>query len=234
MTLSRQEDSLNSGRTNQRARTRAALVDAAVTLLRDGRPPSMPEAAARALVSVATAYRYFRTAEELWDDAAVFSATVIIDSDELEAAIEAAGDDVEARVEVVIRRIGWGFIENEVLIRQVMRTSLDRWFAQQGTGAEARPVRPGQRNKWNALALQPLRDKLEDYQVDSLVEALGFVVGAEAVITLLDALQLSPEAAKERQLTTALWILRGGLAEIAAQEKPKPKAKKNTRRPASA
>jgi AcrR family transcriptional regulator len=192
----------------------------------------MPEAAERALVSLATAYRYFRTAEELWEDAAIFSATVIIDSDELQAAIEAAGDNVETRVEVVVRRLGWGFIDNEVMIRQVMRTSLDRWFAQQGADGEARPVRPGQRNKWNALALQPLRDKLEDYQVDSLVEALGFVVGAEAVITLLDALQLSPEAAKERQLTTALWILRGGLAEIAAAEKPQPK--KKPRRPPSA
>ena len=204
-------------------------MDAAVTMLRDGRPPSMPEAAERALVSVATAYRYFRTAEELWEDAAIFTATVIVDSDEIGAAIEAAGDDVEARVAVVVRMIGWGFIDHEVLIRQVMRTSLDRWFAQQGTDGEARPVRPGQRNKWNALALQPLRDKLEDDQVDSLVEALGFVVGAEAVITLLDALQLSPEAAKELQLMTAMWILRGGLAEFAPAEKPEPK--KKPRRP---
>lgn len=229
MTFSSQEDSLNSGRANQRARTRAALVDAAVTLLRDGRPPSMPEAAERALVSVATAYRYFRTAEELWEDAAIFTATVIVDSDEIGAAIEAAGDDVEARVEVVVRMIGWGFIDHEVLIRQVMRTSIDRWFAQQGTDGEARPGRPGQRNKWNALALQPLRGKLEDDQVDALVEALGFVVGAEAVITLFDALQLSPEAAKERQLMTAMWILRGGLAELAPAEKPEPK--KKPRRP---
>jgi AcrR family transcriptional regulator len=232
MTLSHQEGSLSTGRTNQRARTRAALVDAAVGLIRDGRPPSMPEAAERALVSIATAYRYFRTAEELWEDAALFSATVIIDSDELEAAIEAAGDDVETRVEVVIRRLGWGFIDHEMMMRQVMKASLDRWFAQQGSDAELRPVRPGQRNKWNAQALRPLRDKLEDHQVDSLIEALGFVVGAEAVVTLLDALQLSPEAAKERQLTTAMWILRGGLAEIATAEKPKPKAK--TRRPHSA
>ena len=223
MTLSRQDDSLSSGRVNQRARTRAALVDAAVKLIRDGRSPSMPEAAERALVSVATAYRYFRTAEELWEDAAVFSASLIIDSDELEAAIEAAGDDVEARVEVVIRRLGWGFIDNELLTRQLMKTSLDRWFAQQGTGGVDRPVRPGQRNKWNDLALRPLRDKLEDHQVDALVEALGFVLGTEAAVTLLDALQLSPEAAKERQLTTALWILRGGLAEAAAPARSKPR-----------
>lgn len=72
-------------------------MDAAIKLIRDGRPPSMPEAAERALVSVATAYRYFRTAEELWEDAALFSSSMLIDSDELEAAIEAAGDDVEAR-----------------------------------------------------------------------------------------------------------------------------------------
>jgi AcrR family transcriptional regulator len=227
MTLSRQEDSRSTGRTNQRARTRAALVDAARRLIRDGRPPSMPEAAELALVSVATAYRYFSSAEELWDDAALFGATELIDSDELEAAIEAAGEDVEARLEVVIRRLGWSFIDNEVLTRRVMKTSLDRWFAQQGDDHEPRPVRPGMRNKWNALALQPLRSTLEDHEVDALVEGLGFVVGAEAVMTLLDVLHLSPEAAKERQLTTAMWILRGGLADIAAagtQKRRKPRA----------
>src|SRR3954467_8211725 len=130
MTLSRQDDSLSAGRANQRARTRAALVDAAVALIRDGRPPSMPEAAERALVSVATAYRYFRTAEDLWEDAALFSATAFLDADEPEAAIEAAGDDVEARVEVVIRWVGWGFIDHEVVARQLMKASLDRWFSQ--------------------------------------------------------------------------------------------------------
>jgi AcrR family transcriptional regulator len=229
MTLSRQEDSLTSGRANQRARTRAALVDAAVALIREGRAPSMPEAAERALVSVATAYRYFRTAEELWEDAALFTATVIVDPDELEAAIEAAGDDVEARVEIVVRKFAWSYIDHEVVTRQAMKASLDRWFAQQASDREARPVRPGRRNKWNALALAPLRDRLEDHHVDSLVEALGFVVGAEATLTLLDALQLSPQAAKERQLTTALWILRGGLAEIAAAERPRTKRTRTSR-----
>ena len=185
----------------------------------------MPEAAERALVSVATAYRYFRTAEDLWEDAALFSASDFIDSDEVAAAIEAAGHDVEARVEVVIRTVGWGFIDHEVVARQVMKTGLDRWFAQHGGEAEARPVRAGQRNKWNALALEPLRDELEDFEVDSLIEALGFVVGTEAVVILLDALGLSPEAAKERQLMTAMWILRGGLAEFERSEKPKPTKK---------
>ena len=188
----------------------------------------MPEAAERALVSVATAYRYFRTADELWEDAALVSASEFIDAEELAREIEAAGDDVEARVEVVIRRLGWGFIDHEVLARQVIKTGLDRWFSQQGSDEAARPVRPGQRNKWNALALEPLRDKLEDFEVDSLVEALGFVVGTEAVVVLLDALGLSPEAAKERQLTTAMWVLRGGLADLDTSEKPKPRKRRRS------
>lgn len=152
----------------------------------------------------------------LWEEAALFGATSTYDPEEFEAAIEAAGDDVEARLEVVIRRLAWAFIDEELVSREVMKTSIDRWFANQGAPEDERPVRPGLRNKWNALALQPLRDTLEDHQVDSLIEALGFVVGTKAVITFLDALHLSPAAAKERQLTTALWILRGGLAEITA------------------
>lgn len=220
MTFSRQEDSLDSGRFNQKSRTRAALVDAAVKLIRDGRPPSMPEASETARVSLATAYRYFRSAEDLWDAAALFSATVVIDPDELEAAINAVGDDVEGRVEVLIRRLGWGYIDHAAMIRQVLKADLDRRFAHQGNPDVPSPARPAQRNKWNALALKPLRQKLEDYQVDALIEALGFVLGAEAVTTLLDALHLSPEAAKERQLTTAMWILRGGLADITANDKP--------------
>ena len=187
----------------------------------------MPEAAERALVSVATAYRYFSTAEELWEEAAIFNSTVLFDPEDLEAAVEAAGSDVEARLAVVVRMVGWAFIDDEALVRQVMKTGIDRWLARQGGPPDDRPVRPGIRSAWTALALRPLRDTLEDHQVDALVEALGFVVATEAVITLLDALHLPPEAAKERLLTTALWILRGGLADFAAAEEPKPKPKRS-------
>ena len=47
------------GRTRQKARTRAALVDAARELLSKGRTPTVEEAAEVAAVSRATAYRYF-------------------------------------------------------------------------------------------------------------------------------------------------------------------------------
>src|ERR1700677_4778902 len=47
------------GRANQKARTRAAIVDACGELVRSGAEVTMPEVARRALVSEATAYRYF-------------------------------------------------------------------------------------------------------------------------------------------------------------------------------
>src|ERR1700677_4903654 len=48
-----------SGRVNQKKRTRDAIVRAAAELSRTGREVTMPEVAKAALVSEATAYRYF-------------------------------------------------------------------------------------------------------------------------------------------------------------------------------
>ena len=93
----------------------------------------MPEAADRALVSVATAYRYFGTAEELWEEA-VFSIGDLVDEAAIHSAVEGAGHDVEARLDVVVRQIGWLLLEEELRRRQIAKTSLDRWFAQQRHG----------------------------------------------------------------------------------------------------
>ncbi len=49
------------GRTNQKARTKRAIVGACRELMGDGRPVTMPEVAKAAMVSEATAYRTFRT-----------------------------------------------------------------------------------------------------------------------------------------------------------------------------
>ncbi|HWE67563.1 MAG TPA: hypothetical protein VG298_13065 [Acidimicrobiales bacterium] len=164
---------------------------------------------------MATAYRYFRTAEDLWEEAALFDSTLLIDPEAVEAAIEAAGDDVEARLDVVVRQLGWAFIDHEPVSRQIMKTSLDRWFTSQTESLDARPVRPGIRNQWNALVVRPLRGTLRDDRLDEVVDALGLVLGTETVLTLVDVLHLSPEAAKDRLLITARWILRSGLAEAA-------------------
>jgi AcrR family transcriptional regulator len=54
-----------TGRANQKARTRAAIVDAAEALRAENGVPTVAEAADAARVSRATAYRYFPTQEAL-------------------------------------------------------------------------------------------------------------------------------------------------------------------------
>src|SRR6266851_7446103 len=60
MVVSRQD-----GRLNQKRRTRRAIIEAAAKLVRGGQQPSVAEAAEAAVVSKATAYRYFPTQHSL-------------------------------------------------------------------------------------------------------------------------------------------------------------------------
>src|ERR1700755_64705 len=58
-----------TGRVNQKLRTRNAIVAAAAELSRTGREVTMPEVARTALVSEATAYRYFPDLASLLQEA---------------------------------------------------------------------------------------------------------------------------------------------------------------------
>ena len=58
------------------------------------------------MISVATAYRYFPSAEELWFEASMhavdFEPTLL----EADVRIEAAGDDPVDRLEALVRSVG--------------------------------------------------------------------------------------------------------------------------------
>src|SRR5687767_15110605 len=131
-----------TGRRNQKARTRSALIDAAVELVREGRPPSIPDAADRALISVATAYRYFPTADELWFEAsaqAIGIAATLLDADE---RIKAAGDDPVDRLEALVRSVGFAMIDDQAPYRRLAKGALEQWFTQADVPVEERaPIR---------------------------------------------------------------------------------------------
>src|SRR5690349_6132329 len=116
MVVSRQDD----GRVNQKFRTRRAIIEAAAQLVRENRTPTVAEAAERALVSRATAYRYFPSQQslliELQADATQPDPDTILD---------AAGDDVELRVEAMARTITRMVLADEALFRNQLRASQD-------------------------------------------------------------------------------------------------------------
>src|SRR5271169_154033 len=97
---------LDTGRSNQKERTRAAIVAAARAAVTSGGEVTMPEVARRALVSEATAYRYFPDLASLLREAL---AGVWESPEEAMAPVAQSDDPVE--------RIGFAA---EVLLREVL------------------------------------------------------------------------------------------------------------------
>jgi len=221
MTLSHQDPSLKKGtRTNQKARTRAALLQAATDLFREGRSPSMPEAADRALVSVATAYRYFSSAEDLWWEATNADAFQLTFDESLERT-KAAGPDPQARLEAALRSNSFAIIDEPVLFRRAAQIAMEQWFRQRDAADDQQiPNRAGRRNEMIREVLSPLGGTLPEQDVDRIANALGLVLGTEAMIALTDAVGLDAPTAKDALLDAGRWLLAGALAELRDAEAP--------------
>jgi AcrR family transcriptional regulator len=202
------------GRANQKARTRAAVVAAAVKLVREGRPPSIPDAAAEAMVSVPTAYRYFASADDLWAEASFEAVGLDTWRDEIDADVEAAGDDVVARA-LAASNVVDRMLRDQAPFRRLAKAGIDQWFAQQkaGGGSEDVPVRAGRRNRNNELVVEPLRGALDEDRLARLVRALGLLSGTETMLALTDALDLDADEAMDTLHDAIRWMVAGALAE---------------------
>ena len=195
MVLSRQEKArrTTAGRANQKARTRQALIAATVELIREGKAPSIPDAAERALMSPATAYRYFSNAQALWEEASL-EIVEAWDTDQ----IDQAGDDPRARLDAAVQGVGWHMLDDELPYRNLVRSSLERWYEQSALpDDEKMPIRQGRRMAYNTKVVEPLRATLPDWTVDQLLNALALVWGTEAVLVLRDVCRLDTEQAKD-------------------------------------
>jgi AcrR family transcriptional regulator len=196
-----------TGRSNQKHRTRSALVAAAVELLATGKSPSITEVADAARVSPATAYRYFPSAHSLWR-AVLLEMGEPSDDDVFEGVDP---DDAEARVAAMIRKTGWHMFDHEGLWRTAARVLLER--AGSPSDDERIPVPTGRRMEWIRAALAPVEPQLSAEIYRRLCMGLALVVGTEAVITLRDVCQLSIDESKQTSLWTGQALVRAALAE---------------------
>ena len=171
----------------------------------------MPEAADRALVSVATAYRYFSSAEDLWWEATladVFEQTV----DETIERTKAAGSEPQARLEAAVRSNGFAMIDDQAPFRRVAQIALEQWFRQrEAPDDQQMPIRAGRRNELIGEVLSPLAGTLPEHDFGRVANALGLVLGTEAMIALTDAVGLDAPAAKDALLDASRWLLAGAL-----------------------
>lgn len=191
-------------RKNQKARTRNALVQAAVRLLESGESPTVSEVARAALVSPATAYRYFPSAQSLWQ--AVLHAIGEPDPKEVFEGLEAA--DLEERVTAMIERVGGRMLENEAIWRAAHAVQFEP-----AGGGQRLPMRTGQRMRWIEHALEPLEHKLGKRRHARLMHALALVIGADAMITLRDVCRLSAREAKQVSVWAGQALVRATEAD---------------------
>jgi AcrR family transcriptional regulator len=188
-----------TGRVNQKLRTRNAIIAAAIELSRTGREVTMPEVARAALVSEATAYRYFPDLASLLQEAIVGQ----LPTAEQALAPVTGKDDPVARVAAVTE-----FLLRHVLGRQgVVRALIAATITKPG---QAR-VRPGLRFGLIDSALAPLDQTVGTAQPGVLAQLkrdLAVVVSAEALFSLTDLEGLDPEQAIASIVHTATTLTR--------------------------
>lgn len=188
----------DTGRPNQRSRTRKDLLAAAARLLKQGRRPTLEEVAEEALVSRATAYRYFPNVDALLVEAPLDGATP--NPDELFG--DGASDDAVERLEQVNAALDDMIAANEQALRLMLAHSLQR--GTNGKAAEGFPARQNRRSALIDAALAPARDEFEEDTARLLANALALVIGTESMVVLKDVLALdAAEAADVKR-----WAIR--------------------------
>ena len=197
------------GRPQQKQRTRKALLEAAAQLTRQGRRPTLEEIAEQALVSRATAYRYFPNVEALY-----LEASIDIETPATEDALRGApADDVVARLEHVDHALHTMIAANEASLRMMLAQSLQR--SARGEIDAQMPVRQNRRTPLIEAALDPARDRFKPAALKRLKQALALVVGPEAMVVFKDVLRLDDVEARK----TRRWAIRA-LVEAAAPAGP--------------
>ena len=195
-------DAEKAGRPNQKSRTRKDLLRAASRLMKAGRNPTLEEVAEEALVSRATAYRYFSGVEALLVEAALDVAMpdeTFFDAD--------ASQDVVERLLRADDAIAGMIAENEAALRLMLVHSLQRGMEDGGT-AGALPVRQNRRTPLIEQALAPARDAMAPADFTRLSRALALVIGTESMLAFKDVLAIDDaEAAAVRA-----WMIRALVA----------------------
>jgi AcrR family transcriptional regulator len=191
-----------TGRINQKARTRAALLDATRALLAEGANPTVEQAADRAAISRTTAYRYFANRRAL--------LTAVYPEIEARSLLDAdAPADPAARLELVLERFTGHVLEHEPALRAQLRLSLEPG----PTEPDRLPFRRGRAIGWIEDALAPLRERMPAPELRRLVLAIRATTGIEALVWLTDVAGLPRDEAAELMRASARALLRDACRE---------------------
>ena len=174
-------------RDRQRSRTRQDLLEAALRLSTGANKPTLEEVAEEALVSRATAYRYFSNADELLLEASVHMAFP-----EPRQVFEGQSSDPVARLKRADVSVDAMIRANEASLRLMLANAI-----QQAGNRNGLPSRQNRRLPLIEEALAPAVGEFDGASLDRLKSALALVIGTEAMIVFKDVLQLSDDEARD-------------------------------------
>jgi AcrR family transcriptional regulator len=207
-----------SGRTQQKQRTRTELIAAARSLVaQGGSAPTVEEAAAAASISRTTAYRYFPSQRALL--AAAHPETV---SDSM--LPPDIGDDPAERLAAAIDTFTRVVLDTENQQRTMLRLSLES----DGATLDL-PLRKGRAIGWFEEALRPLEPTLTEAGVHKLAVAIRSAVGIESLVWLIDVAGLTRDDA----IAVVQWSAQALLAHAVSDGLPDVKRRRAQRGSAS-
>ncbi len=186
-----------SGRREQKSRTRKALVDATRRLLASGTTPKVEDSAVEAGISRTTAYRYFPTQRAL-----LLAAYPEIEQRSL--LPDSPPSDPEERLDLTIIGLTKFNLDHEPQLRAALRLSL-------ADGHEKPLLRKGRAIGWIEEALAPLHTSSVD--VKRLAIAIRAATGIEALIWLVDVARIPRAQVTDLMRWTARALLQAALAD---------------------
>jgi AcrR family transcriptional regulator len=202
-------DARDNGRANQRHRTRKDLLAAAARLLKAGRTPGIDEVAKEALVSRATAYRYFPSVEALLVEAPLDGAAPE-PGDVFGAGSPTDPADRVDRAEAAMHEMVY---RNEAQLRLMVAASLER--KARGEVADGTPVRQNRRTALIEAALAPARGRMAAANYRKLCAALALLFGPESMIVFSDVLAMDEKAARKVKSWAARALVWAAMEESA-------------------
>ena len=193
----------DKGRAAQKLRTRQALMDTAVELVKAGRRPSVSAVADQAGMSRATAYRYFPSQDLMLSEAMIRAAA---GPDTMMPAGTQAADPAKVAA-AITRQAGQFSLDHEERLRTALRLSLDPQSGYQ---------RPGRRGRWIEDILAAAGDRIDPPARARLTAALHLALGIDPIIALTDIAGLD----RAEALDVLEWVA-ATLVEAAIEQSPR-------------
>lgn len=223
MSTAKKNDSsaeLSKGRTNQKLRTRRALLETAAALIAKGMRPTVTEVADAAEISRRTAYRYFPTQVKLMTEAALEGLRPAMENALDAAPAGSSSEAIEARVDTLVEQMQRLALANEALLRTMIHETVLH------APTATQPPRGTRRVEWIDAAIKPLRSRLSPAAYARLTSALALTTGIEALLVLRDIRGLSATQAVQVSHWMARALLKQSLAERQSEQR-KARSKKS-------